>query len=252
MAISPENKARLLSATKEAAAAFVEDMAHIRELLAKNDWPSREIRHLSAVLRRLLVENDIRSIAPPRIDRMHFNAPDNNEFYHATKKHFLFMFVSGGPPLFGYDCRALAMFKGKKPHPDLTELDKTLTISLPLDGFLNQKVIAFDNKWISRRQVIKYVANTASGVHSQTIQTDDERSITRMRRYMKVEALHGGLKLSLDDSIYDIGNYIPTFKWSSNTIDFVLYELISIAHFLVTSPDALELEKLIVSELTHP
>lgn len=37
MAISPENKARLLQATREAAAAFVEDTAYIRETLARAD-----------------------------------------------------------------------------------------------------------------------------------------------------------------------------------------------------------------------
>ena len=249
MVIPPKNNALLLSATKEAAAAFVEDMAHIRELMAKNDWSSRELRHLSAVLRRLFVENDIRSIAPPRVGRMFFTVPDNSDFYHATKKHFLFMFVSGGPTLFGHDCRALVMFKGKQPHPDLSLIDKTRSVSLPLDGFLSQRVLAFDNKWISRRQVIKYVANNASGVHSLAVQTEEEHAMTRMRRYMKVEALCGGLKLTVDHSIHDIADYIPPFKWSNSAIDFVLYELYSAAHFIVTSPSATELESVIISEL---
>jgi hypothetical protein len=60
MAIPPEKKAQLLQATREAAAAFVEDMACIRETLARADKITPgEIRRLSAILRRLLVDADL-------------------------------------------------------------------------------------------------------------------------------------------------------------------------------------------------
>jgi hypothetical protein len=63
MPISSEKKAKLLLATSEAAAAFVEDMGYIRETLAKADRTTPgEIRRLSAVLRRLLIHHDLRSI----------------------------------------------------------------------------------------------------------------------------------------------------------------------------------------------
>ncbi len=248
MPISPETRERLLVATKEAAAALVEDMAHIREVLAREEIIPREIRLLSGVLRRLLVDNDLRSIAPPRIGPVSILAPDNSAIYHAARKQPVFLFASGGITVLKCEFRAIVGIPGKKFVHD-PDFDKTKTIHLSMDGFLNQNVLALDNQWANRRHVIKYIANVASGVHSSAASLPDEKLLTRIRRCIKWSAYGGGAKIDVDYAAFpDVNSDLP-FKWSSTAIDFVLIELLAAAHFLSISPDIQALESFILAEL---
>ena len=139
MSISPETTARLLLATREAAAAFLEDMAHIRGVLAKQKQTPGEIRLLSGILRRLTVDNDLRSIAPPRIGAISLIAPDNTSVYHAARKQPLSIFVSGGIKVFDCECRAIVGGVGKDFMLD-ADFDRKRMTTLSLDGFLSQNV----------------------------------------------------------------------------------------------------------------
>jgi hypothetical protein len=69
--MTPEIVKELKLATRDAAAAFVEDMPHIREVLNRVNPDRGELRRLSNPLRRLLIDNggDLRDIAAPRIGR---------------------------------------------------------------------------------------------------------------------------------------------------------------------------------------
>jgi hypothetical protein len=248
MSISPEKKESLLIATREAAAAFLEDMAHIRGVLAKQDQAARSIRLLSGILRRLMIDNDLRAIAPPRVGQISFVAPDNSAVYQASRKQPLSIYVSGGISVFNCACRAIVGGIGREFILD-AKFDRTATVLLPLDGFLSQKVLALDNHWVSRRQVIKYVANVACGVHSSSSKTGEEIILARLRQYIKLTAGAGGAKISVNDSAYlDTSGSLP-FVWSPESIDFVLLELLSAAHFLAISPDINALEWVILAEL---
>ncbi len=71
MSISADTKTALLAATKEAAAALVEDTAHMTDVLSQDNIPRGEIRRLSAIMRRLLVDNGGDVLIP--IDVAHDN-----------------------------------------------------------------------------------------------------------------------------------------------------------------------------------
>jgi hypothetical protein len=164
MPMSSEKKAKLLLATSEAAGAFVEDMGHIRDTLAKADRTTpAEIRRLSAVLRRLLIHDDLRSISSPRIGALSFLIPDNN---HAARKQSVRIFLSGGLSVFNNEVRAIVTSMTGNFRLD-PAFDKTKTATVKLEGFLNQMVLAHNNKWATRGQVIKYIANKSSGVSQQ-------------------------------------------------------------------------------------
>ena len=141
MTISPERKAKLLEATREAAAAFVEDMAYIRETLARADRTTPgELRRLSAILRRLLIEDDLRSIAPPRIGSFSLLVPDNDAIYRAARKQSVRLFESGGINVFNNEIRAVVT--GMRGAIALDPaFDKHKTIAVSQDSFLNQKVL---------------------------------------------------------------------------------------------------------------
>jgi hypothetical protein len=116
MSIPADVRARLLQETREAGAAFVEDMKHVRDVVIRQDTSRADLRRLSGVLRRLLVERDIARIASPRLGRRNFGVPDNSAFHKITDNPFSF-FGSGGANIFGVNARALVAFNGNVNWP---------------------------------------------------------------------------------------------------------------------------------------
>lgn len=226
----------------------MEDMRHIRELLDNQSPSPGEVRRLSGVLRRLLVENDLRSIAPPRIGAISIISPDNNYVYHAARKQSLFIFASGGINVFNCRFRAIVGSEGNQPID--ASFDRNKTVPLSIDGFLNQKALCFKNEWATRRQAIKYVANFASGVHSSTPITSEEKILARLRQFTKLSAHEsGGAQISVEWSALVDTNLDTPFKWARDAVDLVLIEILSAAYFLSSSPDIKVLEAAIVEEL---
>jgi hypothetical protein len=257
MSISPENRARLLSATREAASSFVEDMGYIRETVGKADKITPgELRRLSAVLRRLLIDSDLRLIAPPRIGRLSLLVPDNDAIYRAARRQTVSLFQSGGLHIFNNEIRALATNRTGSLQLDPT-FDKTKTVPLPLDGFLNQKVLAHNNEWATRGQVIKYIANSSSGVYSKSTKTSSppeafEILLSRLRQCLRVtKDGDAGLKITVD-WVAVAGYHSFDFKWKPDSIDSVLIELLCAGHFLAISPDIHSLELEIHKEFGFP
>src|SRR5437868_1161900 len=103
MSMNPEHKAELLASTREAAIACVEDVAHMRDVLSRLDPDRGELRRLSAILRRLLIDNggDLRRIAPPRVGRLELLIPDNKAIYAADRKNPYTFFGSASVETFG-------------------------------------------------------------------------------------------------------------------------------------------------------
>ncbi len=247
MPISPENRASFLEASRTAAAALLEDIAHIRKTLEHDDFLAREARSMSGVLRRLLIDNggDLRKIAPPRIGKFEIDAPDNSQIYQASRKNYFTYFASGGFDYYHNKYRALY---STLPQIALVPHDKT--VSLSLDGFLSQKVLALQNEWVTRRQVIKYVANIASGVHSSTPTHADEVLLARIQRAIRLSPAGGStIKVRFEPQAF-LGR-MDDFKWTPEAIDPVFIEIASAAHFLCVSPNMLQLEHSIKEELSQ-
>ncbi len=101
MSIPPDVQRKMRETTREAAAAFIEDMEHFREVLKRTDPIRGELRRLSGALRRLLVERDIAKIATPRIGRIMIAAPDNKPLLKAGEKAPYLFVGSGGIDAFG-------------------------------------------------------------------------------------------------------------------------------------------------------
>jgi hypothetical protein len=69
MTLSDDERRAMIAATHDMALAMVDDLEHIRELLAKSEPTAGDIRRMSNVLRRILIDNsgDLRKVATPRI-----------------------------------------------------------------------------------------------------------------------------------------------------------------------------------------
>jgi hypothetical protein len=257
MRTSPENLTRLLLATRDAASALVEDLAYIRETLARADRITPgELRRLSAVLRRLLVHNDLRSIASPRIGRLSLLVPDNDPIYRAARKHTVGIFESGGIHIFNNEIRAIVTNRTGN-FPLDPAFDKARTVAVSLDGFLDQKVLAHNDKWATRGQVIKYIANSCSGVHSKSTNLNYhpeswEILLSIMRKCLKfTKEGDTGMKITVDWVAFS-GVHSFDLKWMPNSIDSGLVELLCSAHFLAISPDIHSLELEIHKEFGFP
>ena len=232
-------------------------MAYVRETLARADRTTPgELRRLSAILRRLLIENDLRSIAPPRIGSFSLLIPDNDAIYKAARKQSVRLFESGGIYVFNNEIRAVVT--GMRGAIALDPaFDKHKTIAVSQDSFLNQRVLAHNDEWATRAHVIKYIANISSGVHSKSKLTNSnaepfELLLSRLRRCFKfTKEGDTGMKITLDWAAFG-GINSSDFTWTPNSIDSVLVELLCSAHFLAISPDIHSLELVIHKEFGFP
>lgn len=98
MALSDDaKKTMMIKATHEAAPAMIDDIQHMREIIAKPEPTPGDIRRLSNPLRRILVDNggDVRKIAPPRIGKFQLLVPDILPLIKSNEKK-PYAFLSAG------------------------------------------------------------------------------------------------------------------------------------------------------------
>ncbi|MFI4934196.1 MAG: hypothetical protein ACHP7N_06230 [Caulobacterales bacterium] len=227
--------------TAGAAAAFAEDMEYLRELARRDKSSRAELRRASAVLRRLLVDNDLTQVAAPRIGKVLLRAPDNQHIYKAARGRELAFFSSAGVSVLGIEIRAsMAHYSGHRLP--LGEFKPDQKIDLRVDNFLAQRVLCLRNHWISRRAIIKYLANVASGVHSAAPDDDEERAIADVRRVAKYQVVEGNVSIMIDTFALNVPKLSDGLVFDAHAMDPALIELLATIQCLVDSPDVLALE----------
>jgi hypothetical protein len=261
---SAEQREKLRESTRGAAAAFLEDMEYLREVTARIETSRGELRRLSSVLRRLLIDGagDIPSIAAPRIGRVKLQAPDNKPFYDAQKRLWYPFFASRGAKIFGVRFEAIAFANAGKADPLRFETqaaeatafakdyDPDRRIELRIDNFLAQPVLCYFRKWITRKATIKYIANVASGVHSGEAATEEEKLIERVRQACSYNIRNGKVEvhvlpeLGLDSANIEIAPD-KEINFTAAEIDPVLVEVLAAAQLLTISPDVSKLEEIV-------
>jgi len=244
MSIPPDIAQEQRVKTREAAAAFVEDISHMRRLMA-SEFPERgDIRRLSAVLRRLLIDDngDLRKIAPCRIGRVELLAEDTKRYVKSD-------------PAFYFNCRGviIASWPGNpRDWPtwsqagDAKQPDK---INLSIDGFVGQSILCFNRLWIKRGSLIKHIANKGSGVHSpsQVIQTPEDLAIEQARRALVRKLVNGNHSILLNQAMF--GHQFKQEKYDTESLDPVHLALVGTADLMLASPSLLELERTILTEI---
>jgi hypothetical protein len=227
---------------------MLEDLAHIRELTNKEAQARGELRRMSAILRRWLLEDALTGTAAPRVGKVTILAPQNNAFYRIITPENTDLFVSAGVTLFGVSIRVVmsaaqdVVVKGFDPDE---------TVALRVDNFRKQRVVFWKGQWFTRDQVVKYVANVAQGVHAGTARDPDELLLAEARRAVAVgqnDKAAAGVTLSATPPPYDESK----FQFTSAAIDLTLMELFATATCIVRSPDIAALEEYIRREITGP
>lgn len=245
MPMPEDQRVARITATKEAAAALLEDLQHMREVLARDEHDRGEVRRMSALLRRIVLDGDLPAVAAPRMGRLTLTAPDNKPVYKAEKLGPYPLFQSGGAQVFGVWMRA-AMVDRAASARELEGFDPERTVELNIDSFLSQRVVCIEGRWITRKSVIKFAANVASGVHSGSPTDDDEQAIARLRRSVSYSLKGQAAGISFDPGALTVSD--AEFSYSPDNLDPVLVELLAAALFLTTSPGVVALEAAIRSE----
>lgn len=250
--------------TKQAAAAFLDDIAHLRAIVNSDAPDPTLIRLSSNILRRLLYNRELDLVAAPRIGKFHLVAPDNDQHEQAIARRDadVVLFQSGSPLLF-------PMLQGFRVEFSKTNAEQgTMGVTTPwkernpfdpntklvrLDGFLSQRVICFRNRWANRREVIGYAAVCASGVHSKPPTKSVELMLARARFALRFTKQGGEPAAQLDFDVIGNPHHPPPepveFTYDQDRIDLVMVELLASSYYLCASPDVANLEAVIRAEL---
>lgn len=263
MVSTHQRRQQLLADTRQSAAAFIEDIDHIRGLVNAKGHEPREIRQLSNVLRRLLVNKELQELASPRVGKIHIMSPNNQRFIVRTSEQVLF--YQCGSPLSSPLLQNFRM--GFSPTHALSgQLDvfvpwmnsvvatvDTNSVPVRLDGFLSQRVICFRDKWATRKDVIKFAAICASGVHSKTPEAEVDKMLARVRFAVYLTQQDGEPAVQIDfDTIGNTHHTPPEmrdFIYDPQRIDLVMIELLAAAYYICESQDIAELTTTIRREL---
>lgn len=240
--------AQRVKETLETAAAFNEDMSYLRSLRDLEDPEKADLRRSSAVLRRLLVDGDLGQIAAPRIGRFQINAPDNKPLYVSSRKLDFPFLASGGASIFGIWSRCAIVDRAGKARTLPKEFDPEKLIDLPQESFCKQNVLCFEGTWINRKEVIKYVANVSSGVHSGKPRTDVDQLIDRVRHAASFSVIDGVATIGFNPDVFH--KVTLPIRYDPKTIDPVLFEILVTIQLLVSSPDIIRLEAEVAMELS--
>jgi hypothetical protein len=246
--LSEQQKVELRRSTLESAVVLIDDFEHIREILAKPEPTAGDIRRLTAQLRRMLIERDLALVAAPRLGRIFLQAPDVKPIVSSNRAAPIPFYSAGGAEVFGISVASVLIENAGHPRP-LPGYDPATRILLKVDNFLTQAVVCFHGEWISRGEIIKYIANIAHGVHTGTVRESSEKLIRRVRHAWKLEMANGQPHMSANMSV--LSSIDLPANIDRKAIDCALVEVLAAASLMVNSPDVFALESVISSE-TNP
>ena len=240
----------MLKDTHEAALAMVDDLQHMRDILAKSEPTPGDIRRTSNLLRRILIDNggDLRKVGPPRLNaKVQLVAPQLAALHRSGNKVRWEFLSAGTVEIFGITVSILAVDLGPKPR-DLPGFLPDETTFLSLDNFNSQRVVCFRGRWITRRDIITYIANVAHGVHSGTPKQSEpsHELLHKIRRIATIKIINGIPSISYKPEITD--NSEKPITIDRKEIDVALINLMSTAKYLAASPDIQFLENIIHHE----
>jgi hypothetical protein len=257
-ALTQEHRERLLLGTKRAAATLLPDLEHV-ERIVSGPFPSRdEIRWLSPFLRRILVDGILQSVVAPRLSRFTLRAPDNDSTYSVIETVPYLLFVSGGggtnSPSFpmaipddGLPSFRIEILDDGQNMRKFTIHDPKRFIDLKIDRFLSQRVLYFHGGWISRRDVIKYIANVDGGVHAGEPKEPADFLLDRITQSVLFMRTADGYQINTNAEALLPAS--AAFRYNPNAVGVAYLELFAAAYFLSISPKVHRLVGLLKAEL---
>ena len=257
MPMPTELRDKLLVSTREQAVSLFHDLKHLEAQIQKK-LTGDDVRRMSVILRRILVERAVATVASPRIQRIALLGPDNNRFIDLTKniatkirpgeRWPIVYYGSGGHFINGKYVRSILLWLNRPSWVEPPSMIDPPAKEFRLDNFLSQPVIYFRRTWIKRVTVIKYVANHGHGVHSLEPKTPEDRILSQVRKTVSYPGLVHEGKAGMHLNLKALQGEEPPFEYEPDNLDPLIVELLASAHYLVRSPDVIRLMAIIEQE----
>jgi hypothetical protein len=212
--------------------------------------PDQDVVRLhSAALRRILLEGDLASASAIRRIPIVFHVPDSMPFVRAARNNHVIGFNLAGLEVFGIQIAGGKTSRG--PLAPVDDFDPSKLVPLKLDSFLKQTVAFAGGEFISRYDVISYVANKIGGVHydkkpSKALPDNKIRALGLFRRSMKM-GIHEGIP-SIQWFLPDGEDQSERFRYEPEFIDAVYLEFLSCIWYMLESPEIQALQNAIKAE----
>ncbi|MBN8931458.1 MAG: hypothetical protein J0G97_06025, partial [Rhizobium pusense] len=133
------------------------------------------------------------------------------------------------------------------PSAGMKSWDPSKKMYVSPEDYLKQPAIYFRGEWITRREIIRYIANIAHGVHSGEKLDEREELLRRARFAVKISGLPNAEPSIIVNLLAFDNQELPPFI-DRTSIDWFLVELWSAASSLVDAPDVHQLEAYIKEE----
>ncbi|WP_411361151.1 hypothetical protein [Pseudidiomarina sp. YC-516-91] len=236
-----------MDSDKELDITIYEDIRHLTNLLNTPDTKNADIRNSVHILRRLLIHNDLQKSANSRKFELVIDAPDVKPFVKATRYGLLEFYQAGGANVLGVYVSGSMVAKGQSHRLNRIMRDHHPENSVPLKigSFLRQQCFSLKGEFVTREDVIKYVANKAGNAH-----------FDRKGRDTVIDKIRGSCEIRLTEEGYPsfgfnfdaFENDDFSFNPDPRNIDPVFIEVAATAKYLVESERIKEYCKLLEAE----
>ncbi|MCU6499564.1 hypothetical protein LPN04_17355 [Rugamonas sp. A1-17] len=211
-----------------------------------------EVRLHASTVRRLLLDGLLPSAAGSRRIPLFFNVPDVQPIVRAARNGYIACFNLGGIEVFGVGVTGSMISRNERPGD--IEFDTSKFISLKLDSFLRQPVAFINEIFVTRLEVINYVANKAGGVHYDP----KPSSALPQEKIMAIGQLRHSLRLGLKNGIPVFGFRLDglidestNFRYEPEFLDIIFLEFLATIHFIIESEEVKKLQIQIIYELNN-
>ncbi|WP_314958323.1 hypothetical protein [Bradyrhizobium cosmicum] len=218
----------------------------MRKIVATTEPDPAELRRLSVILRKHLIEKSLMQVASPRIGRLRLQALDLSKFYSYGRKHPYKLFCVANVQVYGVRIFAIAATHG----PELTDADVDAKVNLSIDSFCKQRVFCVEGqRWITRADAIKFVAYLLDGAHpARPAKTEEEAVLEYIRRSIRYSRDPSG-NLLVNFNTTPLTRQRSAETYSPTEFDPTLAELLCTAKLITESDDVRRLEISIREEL---
>jgi len=242
--LSEIEKGKLRESTHEAALVLLDDLEFMRGTLAKKNPTAGDVRRVSVILRRLLLDGHLAAVGGPRLGRIKLIIPDNRAVFVSVVDPLV---VVGIAPMFQIPIALfghLSVEEGalgvppniKMQMPDLSIPGREVNI----EGLLADNVARYRNQFVTRGDVLKFICYQAFAAHYAGREVDVSDIVRHFRFFVTFESMKGTICVTVNDP--------GTAKRSGVLMDFAHALTLSLGYYITQSPNVLALEALIKAE----
>lgn len=230
--------------TREAAIALLDDLEYMDEI-TKEPFPKKgDIRRLSAIIRRILIENDLQTVANPRIGSLRIlydccGLSKLSQLKEAT-------YIAGGlPPIYGNPFGLCMVFE--QPN-DVAYQNEEVFGSV--DKFLAEVVFFVDGIAVNRGDLIKYVCYKEFGVHGNGKNSYEFSAIEKVKNcLLAYRDQNGEIKMQMSANPSETNSLKKELLKSNNIFTLPYVQIIGTIRYVLLSPDVINLMTFIRREL---